>query len=127
MPELHGQDRKGSLDWLAFAASLPSKPIQFKAITASQLIVKGRYLLNGISLNNTATVAGVATLHDGEDTTGQITLVQPFAASNGAFQVAPAGGVLCEMGVYLELSAGTISGCVWVVPLWRYNVTRPGD
>lgn len=118
---------KESWEWLSFAASLPAKPFQFSALTAGRLLNSGRYILVGVSLNNISTNAGVLTLYDGQDTNGEISGVVPFAASAGAAQTFGTRGVLMEIGIYLNPSAGSVTGTVYAVPLAHYNNTPPGE
>lgn len=118
---------KGSWEWLAFAAALPSQPFQFVAVTAGQLLLSGRYLVTGITINNSATVAGTVTLYDGQDTTGTIALTQHFSASGTQTTPTVPNGVMCEIGVFMNVTAGNISGAVWAVPLSLIAGTPPGE
>lgn len=118
---------KGSWEWLEFAASLPSQPNQFIAVTAGQLLLSGRYLVTGITINNTSTNAGTVTLYDGQDTTGTIVLAQHFSASGTQTTPTVPNGVLCEIGVFMNVTAGSISGAVWAVPLSEIAGTPPGE
>lgn len=123
---LRGVDAKMSWADLAGMASLPAKAFQFLALAASELLLSGRYIVTGLSVNNSATVGGLLTVHDGQDANGVIVAEQGFAASSTNSQIVGTNGVLCESGVFLELAGGLVSGCIWAVPLWTYNITAPG-
>lgn len=122
---LRSIENKGDWRWLSFAASLPASPFQFKAVSASQQLLTGRYIVTGASVFNTATTAGTLALYDGMDANGQLIIVESAAAS--ASQDLPIGsnGVLTEIGVYLSLTTATFTGVVWAIPLSRYNITPP--
>lgn len=123
---LRYEANKDSWEWLRFAAGLPSRPYQFVGITASQQLLRGRYLVRGVSINNAATTSGVLTLYDGEDTNGVIIIPQHFSASGTVTQPLDSNGVYATIGVYLGVVTGTLSGCVWAVPLAEYDITVPG-
>lgn len=117
---------KGSWEWLSFAASLPAKPYQLRAVTASQLLNTGRYIFVGAVFNNTATTAATVTVHDGQDANGEIVGQVTVPASSSLPLNTANDGVLCEIGLYVEIATGTITGSVWAVPLAHYNITPPG-
>jgi len=124
---LQGVDAKGSWEWLRFAAGLPAKAIPINSVSASGQLVSGRYIVTGISLNNSATTGGLVTLHDGGDASGVVILEAGFSASSTAQVAVPSRGVLTEIGIYLSLAGGLVSGCVYAIPLWAYNLTPPGQ
>ena len=125
--ELRGQDLKGSWEWLHFAAGLPAKPFQLDAVTASKALVGGRYILTGGSFNNTATTAATVTVYDGQDATGEIIAQLTVPASSSLLLSTANDGVLTEIGLFVGVSGGTITGSLWAVPLWHYNITPPGQ
>lgn len=124
---LRGSDPKGSWEWLSFAASLPAKPIPITALSAATKGYTGRCIAVGLALDNTATVGGKLTVYDGQDTGGTTIGIYGFAASNQVKQTFGIFGVLCEIGVYLSTVGGLLAGSLWVVPLWEYNITPPGE
>lgn len=126
MGEPRGQDWKSRWDWLHFAAGLPAKPFHFKALAASQQLPTGRYIFVGGTLNNTATTAATVTLYDGQDNTGEIIFQVTVPASSSVPVNTANDGVLTEIGLFLAVSGGTVTGSVWAVPLWHYNITAPG-
>lgn len=117
---------KDSWQWLKFAASLPSRPYQFLSLAANTQLLRGRYLVRGVTINNTATVSGTLTLYDGEDTNGVIIIPQHYSASGTVTQPLDSNGVYATIGVFLAPGAGVVSGAVWAVPLAEYNLTVPG-
>lgn len=125
--ELRGQDWKGRWDWLNFAAGLPAKPFQLKAVTASQTMTSGRYIFVGGVFNNTATTAATVTVYDGQDATGEIIGQVTVPASSSLSLNTANDGVLAEIGLFVAVSGGTVTGSVWAVPLWHYNITPPGE
>lgn len=126
MGEPRGQDWKQRWEWLNFAAGLPAKPFQLSGVTASQKLNLGRYIFVGGSLNNTATTAATVTLYDGQDATGEIIFQVTVPASSSLSVNTANDGVLAEIGLFLAVSGGTVTGSIWAVPLWHYNITPPG-
>lgn len=118
---------KGSWEWLAFAAQLPANPIPLTSLSASTLIYSGRCILMGASVQNNGAGAGGINLLDGLDATGAAVVIQPLAAQAAAVIDLPGNGVLCELGVFAQITTATIRGSVWVVPLWHYPNTGPGS
>jgi hypothetical protein len=124
---LRAVDQKSSWDWLRFAAALPAKPEPVNNLSAGKLIYKGRCIAIGCALNNSSTNGGILTVYDGEDANGTNAGAYGFAASNSLKQTFGLLGVLHEIGVFLSPSAGSLTGALWVIPLWQYNVTPPGE
>lgn len=118
---------EGSWDWLEFAAGLPSKPQNVAATAANFLVASGRHILTGLSLLNAATTAGTIKVHDGTDTTGMIIYANTIAASGILNASLPVRGLLCEIGVYVEVVTATVNGAVYLTPLWHYRNTAPGE
>lgn len=118
---------KGSWEWLRFAAQLPSSPQFVSGQAANTLIYSGRCILTGATFLNSGTAPGQAILHDGQDVSGGVVSVTPIAASAAGNPVLPSMGVLCELGVFLEVTTATLKGSVFVIPLWHYEYTEPGD
>lgn len=125
--QMRGQDLKGDWQWLAFAASLPASPIQFLAVTASQKLATGRFIVGGITGVNTAATAGQVALYDGQDATGPLIGIVDVAATSSFTIPLPANGVMTEIGIYLGVTTATLTGSVSAVPLWIYNKTAPGQ
>ena len=116
-----------SYEWLAFVGQLPASPIQFKAQAANINLTGGRYVVTGLNVTNSATTACTVTLHDGQDTTGQILTTAVVPASGSLNIVLGSNGAYAEIGIYMEVVTGTLTGSVLAVPLSRYNVTLPGQ
>lgn len=122
-----GAPLTGSWEWTRYAAQLPAKPYQFIATAAPKLIVAGRYILREITGLNNATVGGTLTLLDGQDATGAIAGTQGYAASAQFSHSFSTGGVLMEIGIWLNPGNGNLTGTVLAVPLWEYENTPPGE
>ena len=118
---------KGSWEWLEFAAQLPAKPVPLVSLAASGALYSGRCILAGASVTNTATTAGQLNLLDGTDSKGQIVSVLPLAAGAAAYPVFGPAGVLMELGVFATVTTATITGSVYVIPLWHEWLTPPGE
>lgn len=124
--DLFSLETRESWEFLRAAADLPSHAFQFTNVAASLQLFNGRYIITGIDVNNVGTVAGTLTLYDGQDTSGVQLGVQRVGSTNTVIPPWPARGVLCEIGVFLGVSGGALSGTVWAVPLALYNITPPG-
>lgn len=123
----HGRGLKGSLEWLAFVANLPARIEPINVPLGGGLVVPGRGILTGVNLINSATAASTVTLIDGQDSKGLNIAQYTVAGSGNLSPNFPVKGVLVEIGVFLSYSGGLISGSVYVVPLWRYPFTAPGE
>lgn len=118
---------KGSWEWLEFAAQLPANPQFITGQSDSGLVYGGRCILTGASMINQATTAGSFNLLDGLDATGGVVVATALAASGVGGPNLPAQGILCELGVYLQITTATLKGSIWVIPLWHDQFTSPGD
>lgn len=108
------------------AAQLPGQPVPIPAFTGTVTPFTGRCIYLGVNLINNSTTAGRITIYDGLDTTGSLADVAQIAASGSANPGTTAAGVLCEMGVTINVGAINCQGSVIVVPLWHYRFTAPG-
>lgn len=117
---------EGSWEWLEYAAGLPSKPINVAGTSANFLVASGRHILTGLSLINAATTAGTVKVHDGTDTTGMIVYANSVAGSGILNASLPVRGLLCEIGVFIEVVTATLNGAVYLTPLWHNRRTAPG-
>lgn len=124
--QLRGRDGKLDWEWLSFAASLPAKPFQFVNLSSGKALFNFRAIVVGVSLNNSATTGGLLTVYDGQDTTGEIIAQQGYGASSTQSQTFGNVGVLAENAVFLGIGGGVLTGTLWAIPLWRYNITPPG-
>lgn len=122
-----GHDLKSSWDWLAFCATLPADPVPLSGALTGQLVATGRHILMGGTLVNTASTASTWNVYDGMDNTGaQIAQISVPAAGNAPLQM-PASGVLCETAIFARYSGGLVTGSLWIVHLWKYPFTPPGE
>lgn len=118
---------KGDWEWLEFAANLPSNPQFVINQSASGLVFGGPCILTGASFSHSGTAAGTIQLLDGLDATGGAVNAFSIAAGSNGQASLPSKGVLMELGVYLKLTTAIVTGSVYVVPLWHYRGTPPGE
>lgn len=94
------------------------KSLSFATRTTDLQITTGtRSRFYGYSVRESATTAAVATfaIRNGTGATADIVAVCELAANASNTVVFPEeGGVLCEGGVYLDIIAGEIEGCVYI-------------
>jgi hypothetical protein len=122
-----GQDAKGSWDWLRFAAGLPASPYPFTAQTSNLLLLSGRWIVKGVSWANPTAGGGLMNMLDGQDATGTMFYTQGYATGQSFTQALGGDGLLMEQGVFLVPGGGTLTGAVWAIPLWAYDITPPGN
>lgn len=118
---------EGSWEWLNFAADLPSRPFKASQAGASSLIGSGRYVFRGITGTNASTAAGTLQVLDGQDASGVLVQYIAVAASSALSSPYLGTGVLLENGCYIVNSGITTTATVWLVPLWHYPFTPPGE
>lgn len=126
---MQGKERDwmlGNWEWLLEAGSLPALPLPLKSQVNSVQLFTGRCLLRGYSVTNGATTAGGMNILDGQDATGMAVAVLNLAAATSATANTAARGVLMEQGIYVQLLAATVTGAIWITPLWNYPKTEPG-
>lgn len=116
---------RDSWEWLAFAASLPSRPVPFSSVSGNTQLFTGRCILTGVTFNNLATTSGVVQLLDGQDATGAPAWQVHAGGSNQAQSILPNNGVLMDIGVFMAVSTVTITGSILVIPLLAYDKTPP--
>lgn len=110
-----------------FAAQLPSQAIQLTSQSTDTVLYSGRCIFLGHSVSNAATTGGYARYRDGLDLNGAVIGHYGMSASSSSNVNAPGQGVLVEIGVFLDLSTVNLTGCIYVIPLWHYDFTPPGD
>lgn len=118
---------EGSWEWLAYAAQLPSKIVPLNLITTNTSLFTGRCICTGMAVENTGAGAGIINLRDGADNTGPYFSVLPLSNNGSANLVFGTTGVLCEMGVFAEVVTATLRGAVFIIPLWHYGDSPPGQ
>lgn len=117
---------KGSWGWLEYASQLPAKPVALPSATGNGLVYSGRCILAGASVFNSATTSGGLNLLDGVDNKGLIAATIPLAATTGFNGDLAPNGVLMEIGIFATITTATISGAIYVIPLWHQRLTPPG-
>jgi hypothetical protein len=124
---LRSLDTKSSYEWLSLMASLPASPIQFLSQAANRQLATGRYIVTGGNVANSGTATATLTLYDGQDTTGEIMGVINVPASGTANLILGTTGVYAEIGIFMAVTTGVLTGSVLATPLARYNITPPGQ
>lgn len=118
---------QGSLEWLIAIASCPADPVPLPAAGAGGLVESGQMAVFGGSLINTAAGAATVTVYDGVDAKGgQIAQVTVPAAANFQWSL-PRAGVLLEMGLFVVVAGGVVTGTLYVAHFWKYPFTPPGE
>lgn len=91
------------------------------------LLYSGRAIFMGGSIVNAGAGAGSIRLFDGLDNTGVPVMRQGVAAGGNLNPAVGSGGVLLEIGLYLDVVTATAAGCVYLIPLIHYGLTGPGE
>lgn len=105
--------RGGAAGWSPGTAA---EPVGFTGFTGQRLIIAGRMLLMGWSLDNIGASAGAAVVYDGLDATGSIAacpMVAPNSSNEAWFGDR---GVLIEIGIFTDFGADTWRGAFYVMP-----------
>lgn len=118
---------QGSLEWLIAIASVPADPVSLPPAGTGGLVESGQLILFGASLLNAGTVAGHVNLFDGMDAKGTLIVQLDIAAGASANLNIPRAGILCEIGLFAVVTAGTITGPTYVGHVWKYPFTPPGE
>lgn len=120
------QTLESSWEWLEFAAGLPSRAMPITAITAGTLVMSGRAILTGGFLDNVATTAGQFVIYDNTSASGVQVAGGTVAASTISQLSLPVKGILLEIGCFIVPTTATLTGSVYLIPLWHYPQTQPG-
>lgn len=103
-------DACAALDW-------PAIPISVQAATGNRLLLSGRMLLRGWSLQNGNAGAQVVQLLDGTDSTGLVVAYGSLPAGANFAGPSADAGILLTVGAFLVVAAGPLNGAVYVTPL----------
>lgn len=122
----HRDKYLGSWNWLAAASELPAMVLPVRSLSAGGQLFTGRCIFRGYSLANVATTAGQFAVLDGQDATGITAAISDVAASSSTYDNPAVKGVLMDLGIYLAITTATLTGALWIVPLWDYPHTMPG-
>lgn len=115
------QALEDELEMLALFSRLPAMSVPFAGVAASGTLYSGRCILQGLTLHNLATTGGNFLLHDGLDASGAIVFGLYYGAGNYDNHSIGTAGVVCEIGVYLDISlAAPWTGALFLIPL-RWN------
>lgn len=101
-------------------------PVNFGPTAAGLQLVGGGFLLLGWAAEET-TLAAVARLilRDGASAAGQYLVPITLGSGESRADDAPGGAVLFESGLFVDVTAGTVAGTLWVAP--TYEVVRQGQ
>lgn len=109
------------------AADLPADPVPLPAAGTGGLVESGRSVITGGNLVNNATAAATVTLMDGQDAKGGVIAVLNVPASSALPFTLPNKGVILEIGLFVQVAGGNVTGTAYLIHLWRYPFTPPGD
>ena len=126
-PAQHNRGLEGDWEWLQWAASLPAKAILIPNITVDTQLFTGRCIYKGFTIANNAVGGGNFNLYDGRDATGYPLNLDFPGNGTTITRSLTGGGVLVENGVFCHVSTGPMLGSLFVVPLWHYPHTVPGE
>lgn len=91
------------------------EPISVPATVAGTLFANGPIRLMGWALKeSTGAAAAAFELYDGNDATGQSLAPVTLVANESIRDWFGAAGVLCERGVFLNVTAGSVRGTLFV-------------
>lgn len=124
-PEWEAQ--AGSWRLLSELARLPARVVPFSGLSGGAQLYSGRCILTGAIIHNANAGSVVMVLRDGLDATGDKLDQASLATAASHSPSLPAQGVVCERGVFLDIAAGPLDGSIFVVPLWHYRFTPPGE
>lgn len=90
-------------------------PISIPATTAGATFALGPVRLMGWALKeNTGAASAAFELYDGNDTTGQSLTPVNLVANESIRDWFGATGVLCERGLFINVTSGTVRGTLFV-------------
>ena len=103
--------------------------IAVPATTTNRLFALGPVQLMGWALvETTGAAVAAAELYDGNDATGQSLLPVTFQANESVRDWFGTQGILCQRGLYLNVTAGSVRGTLFVKLQQRdtvYDVLTP--
>lgn len=96
----------------------PAQVFPIPTITAGQQVYLGPAVLYGWAFEETTTSAVARlNLYDGTANTGKLVVPISLSADQSTRDYLPGNGVEIRTGVFLDVTAGSIDGSVWIVPL----------
>jgi hypothetical protein len=94
-----------------------ARSLQLAATTTDVLLISGRVLLKGWAVRETTGAAVAAfTIRDGLGATGLMVAPVNLAANESSREWFGEAGLVLEGGVFIDVTAGSIEGAVWVIP-----------
>lgn len=92
----------------------PAQHLDIAATSADVQLLTGLYVLRGWSVfETTGAAAASAILRDGAGTTSPIVAAVNLAQGTSATNTTGTGGLLIRTGLFLDMTAGSLSGSVW--------------
>lgn len=92
----------------------PAQLLPFDATSADVQLLTGLYVLRGWSvLETTGAAAASLLLRDGASTTAPVVASASLAQGTTSTSTTGTGGLLLRTGLYLDVTAGSVSGTVW--------------
>lgn len=129
LPGVHERVRwpQGDLAWLLEISNMPADPVPLPAAGSGGLVESGQMTLFGGSLVNSGTAASTVTIRDGMDATGGLIAQVTVPATSNLQLNLPRAGVICEIGLWVTVVLGSVTGSLYVAHLWKYPFTPPGE
>lgn len=118
---------QGDLAWLLAVCNVPADPVPLPAGGTGGQVETGQLALFGGSLTNNATTAAVVTLYDGQDVKGGQVATVNVPASSSVQLALPRAGLFLEIGLFMTVTGGNVTGQAYVAHLWKYPYTPPGE
>lgn len=110
------------------AANLAAKPVPFAGQTGNFKLYTGRCIITGGTFTNSGGAASKLNIYDGQDVTGAPVAFTSVGAGGQQNLQLPQNGVLCEIGAYISIATGTITGSLFLVFLdVHFGRTPPGE
>lgn len=121
------EHQAGSWRLLYELAQLPARAQPITVASPGGLVYSGRCILTGATINNSGAAGGGVLLFDGQDANGPLLLAVGFGATANVAVPVAGQGLLCESGVFASSSGFTGRASAWIIPLWHYPRTQPGE
>lgn len=96
---------------------IPSQSQSFPATTTGIIVISGRGVLTGWAVKETGGAApAVANVWDGTDNRGLLIAPINLAANESNREWFSDWGIAFSRGLFVEVTAGSVSGALWVIP-----------
>lgn len=108
---------KEAVGRFASVAGLPADNQPVSALSANKLMFGGRCLFKGLHLLNGNAGSVTLSVYDGQDANGTLVATIVLATNTVWNPPIPDSGIICNIGVFLAVSAGPINGSVFITPV----------